>query len=445
MKIAKSILLYIAVFIVAFFGLFFISIGSATIPQEQIKPHMMESAKYMCTRDSVFRIIDYVKASQIDRYADSITLSIAHQLDEEKPLASSMWTSFYGETSQYMNHYLLESVANDLPADHEYLRYWHGSAAMMRILHQFCNIRTIYIFHAILLIALGFLLVLLLIKNRYQVEAFAFVFSMILVSAWYVPLALEYTYSFLCMLIISILAVVCALRKQYQLMGILFLISGMATVYFDFLTTETLSLLIPLILIIRIDNRQEAVNININVRNYRNWLHTIQYVLLWGIGYLGMWVMKWICASFVLKINVMPYVTEHIAERIGGPVTSLEFTGNMYIDAIIRNVRCLFPYEFGILGAVLVIAFLFFAIMLPAISGKVSIRNKVNMSNILLLILIAVIPFIRFLILHNHAYRHYTFTHRALAATAMAIVLIVFEIVEMNRKSNRKAVPNETT
>ena len=40
----------------------------------------------------------------------------------------------------------------------------------------------------------------------------------------------------------------------------------------------------------------------------------------WAFGYVGTWISKWMISSLVLKENVMPYITEHIAERLGGDV-----------------------------------------------------------------------------------------------------------------------------
>ena len=444
-----SLVKYMLVFIASFFALFMLIVGAARIPQTQIKTNMQKSAEVMTKRDSIYMLVDFLNASKIDHYADSITLGIAYYLDETNPVESSMWAKYYGNQSQSMNALLLESVKKDYPPNNEYIRYWHGSAALMRIFHLFWSINIIYIFHAILMAIIGFILVLLLIRGGFKPEALVFILSMIVVNAWYVPLALEYTYSFLCMLIFSIIAVMLAYRKKYQWIGGLFLLSGIVTVYFDFLTSETLSLVIPLLLVLRIREHQRLQSINdhdTEMITQGNWLLAIQSVILWLIGYLGMWAMKWACASVILKIDVMDYVTDHISERIGG--MDLISSNNIYLDAIIRNLKCLFPYEFGISGAILIIAFLFLVIVLPVAKGSITIRSQINKSNVFLYSLLALVPFIRFLILHNHAYYHYFFAYRAFAGTVMAICFIIFEIVESNNEGKilkRKAVPHETT
>lgn len=103
--------------------------------------------------------------------------------------------------------------------------------------------------------------------------------------------------------------------------------------------------------------------------------------LVWGFGYVGMWVMKWVMASLILGENVMPYVTEHIGERLYGDIGVSQLT---YICGW----------------------------------------------HILMYMLPGLVPYIRYLVLHNHSYLHCFFTYRAQMATVLAIVLILEEVVD---------------
>lgn len=403
-------------------------VGVAIIPRERIKTNMLESAEYMCESPTQWLLTDWIHASQIDHYADCITLSIAYELDESRPLQSAMTTSFYGYQTTAMNTMLLESVRDDLSATTEYLRYWHGSAAAMRLLHLFWNIKTIYMFHAILMAAVSLILIILLFKNGFREEAVAYVLAMIIVSSWYVPLCLEYTYTFICMMVSAIIGFILALKHKDQWLGLFFMITGMVTVYFDFLTTETLTLLIPLLLILRVWSRQGREE---------KWVYSLKFGIAWSAGYLGMWMMKWLTASIVLGENVMPYVTGHVSERISGTVNGYQMTGNTYIDTLLLNLRNLFPYEYGLSGAVLVMVFVFVLIVIPVVAGRVRLKEKVSCSNVALFVIIGLIPYVRFLVLHNHSYIHNFFTYRAQAATVMAICFVILELIEA---TNRKAV-----
>ena len=419
---------YILIYLISLIALTMFIVGSAMIPEEKIKSKMLKSAEYMCAHEVKYMVLNFDPSSEIDLCTDCVTLSIAYQLDEHHPYISSMWTSFYGIPNQQMNQYLLESIKEDLPADHEYLRYWHGSAALMRYLHLMMSIDSIYLLNAILIFTLAVVLIRILLRNKYRWEAVSFIIAMVIVNIWYVPLCLEYTYSILCMLIASLAGIRIALKRRDNLIGPLFLVSGIATVYFDFLTTETLSLLIPLLFILAIKRRNKCTGSGVAL--------TFKCCVLWGIGYLGMWASKWIVASVILQENVMSLVNSHINERLGAPVSGLSF-GQYALAAIGKNLKALFPYHYGIWGAVLILVIILVAVIFPTLTNRLRLRTNINYKSILLYMLLSVIPIIRFVILRNHSYIHYFFTHRALASSIVAICFILGELVEINP---RKAV-----
>ncbi len=416
----KQAMKYVISFAAALSVLFALFVSASLVPREKVQANYEESAEFMTERPTSFYFHTFVHGSSLDYYADCITLSIGYNLDSGDPLKSSMWCSYYGENSNMMNEYFRESVVDGKETDKEYLRYWHGSAAMMRILHLLFNIREIYALHVALTILLAVLLLALLLRHGFRAEAAAFLLAMVVVAVWYVPLCLEYTYSFFCMFAASIVGLGLALKGKDSWIGPFFLITGMVTVYFDFLTTETLSLLVPLLLILRVRKRQGR----------EKWLFTAKSCAAWLVGYLGMWVMKWALASVILGVDVMPYVKEHVAERLDGKVVGYYLTGNFYLDILLRNLQRLFPYEYGLSGAVLVMAFALAAFVLPAALGKLSLRREISGSNILLYAVIGLIPYVRFLVLRNHSYIHYCFTYRAQAATIIAICFIFFELFE---------------
>ena len=296
----------------------------------------------------------------------------------------------------------------------------------MRVLHVFWNIRQIYIFHFILMAALLLILLIQLIRQKYYGEAISVILAMIVVSVWYVPLCLEYTYTFLCMLTASIIAVHLAIRRKYQRFSLFFLAVGMVTVYFDFLTTETLTLLVPLLLALRIRQRQDYQSGKIE------WILAFRCCISWLVGFACMWVMKWVSASIVLGQNVMPYVNDHISERLDGYVGLS--TGEYIAQTIIRNLKILLPYEYGIAGAVVLMICLLLGVVLPVLLGKITLKKKISGTAILLYIALGLIPFLRFMVLLNHSYIHRFFTYRALAASILALCFIVLELVEKNEQ-----------
>lgn len=419
MRIIKGSLKYIAVFLVVLALLMGLLVCTAFLPKSAIKENVRESAEFLCEGELFGEIIEGVEGSKIDRYADSILLGIAYQYDNEHPLTSVMWSSYYHNEFQNENENLLEAVTKDYGPNQQYLRYWHGSNVVVRPLLVFFSIEQIYVLNGILLALLFIWLVVMLWKRKAYVPVVGLVAGLVLTSSWFVPFSLEYTWTYYLMFIMSILCTKLAFSGRWNLLGYCFLIAGMVTNFMDFLTTETLTLLVPLLLVIWIDvNIEKTHAFPIIVKN------TVLNICKWGIGYVGMWMMKWGIASVVLKENVMPYVAGHIVERTTGNIGIgvLQYM----MKAISTNIKCLFPFEYGDLGAL--IGFVFLGAVVYV--GYVYHKNDILRERVLLYGAIGCVPFVRYLALLNHSYLHDFFTFRALFATILALVMILAEVVE---------------
>ena len=147
-----KIISYVSVFIITALLLFGMLVLSAKIPKASLKKHMLESAEMLCERDTYFRVIPGVDSSTLHRTADAVLLSIAWQFDENNPVESVLWSSLYryGETEENNNN-LLDSIKYGYEPNIQYLRYWHGSALVVRLFHLIGSLRQMYISGAILM------------------------------------------------------------------------------------------------------------------------------------------------------------------------------------------------------------------------------------------------------------------------------------------------------
>lgn len=426
-KKIKSLTSYILIIAVSVALLAGFLLASAYIPQKWIQKHMEESADILSEHDRIWYMIPGVESSQNHLYADAITANIAYHFSDDNPLESVMWARYCWQDGD-VNTSFRTSVQNHLGAETQYLRYWHGSAAVVRLLHLLFNIRQIYWLHAFMIMGLLAALLVLLIKNRMYAEAAAFAFSVIMVSVWFVPFCLEYTWTFLCMLTASVTGVQLVLKGRRNLFGVFFLITGIVTVYLDFLSTETLTLVIPLLLVLRAMEKHGG-----NSGEGGNpWILALKSSALWAIGYAGMWVSKWLLASAVLYKNVMPYVGSHIGDRISGTNPDGSLAG-FIAGAIFRNVKCLLPFDYGMIGAAILLVTIAVFIVLPVVMDKVTVRSNIDKKIIALYFLIGGIPILRFAVLRNHSWYHRSFTFRALAGTLLALCFIITELIEWKR------------
>ena len=414
MRILKRSLRYIVIFCGTVALLTGILVLSAMIPRSAIQKNAEESAQYLCEKDVFFDMVGGADGSRIDRYADSILLAIAYQYDDERPLDSVMWSAYYFTEYKNENENFLDAVTEGRGANKQYLRYWHGANAIVRPLLTFLNLRQIYLLDGVVLAALIVALFVILIKKRAYVSAIAVAAGLIMTAVWFVPFSLEYTWTYILMLIISVVGVSLAFHNRYKSLGILFMLSGMVTAYADFLTTETLTLTVPLLLVLWVAKTWESGAVwKAPLKSAGKW------ALLWGVGYAGMWAMKWVIASIVLSENVLPYVSEHIGERAG---ISYGIGIFKYIFVGIgKNIRCIFPWEYGVFGVIAGI------VIVGAFAYTVYVyrSKKPDWRSALVFILIGLVPYVRYAVLVNHSYLHYFFTYRAQMATVVAAVFVL--------------------
>ena len=411
---------YVAVYIITAVVLAASLTASALIPRSALYDNMVSSARLLCQNRVFYNIFDDVESSKIDRYADSILLSISYQLDSEDPLGSAMRTAYYYTPYENENVNFRLSLENGFEANTQYMRYWHGSAIFVRLSHLFTDIKGMYVISALLIINLTALLLVLLIKNRYFVCAVGVVCAFAAVSIWFVPFSLEYTWVFIVTLVMSVITVPLARKNKEGVLLALFLVCGMVTNFLDFLTCETLTLLMPLLIAVYIRRGE----------NVKNMWFSIKSAVLWGIGYVGIWVTKWISAAVVMGEDVTPYLSGHIAERFG--VKDEELSPLFILEGLWKNITCLFPAGYGpwgILASVVILvglAYLCFVYRKKGADGKA----------MLLYAVIGAVPFVRFIVLHNHANLHFFFAYRALAATVLAVCFIIAEIIGVGRVGN---------
>ena len=348
-------------------------------------------------------------------------LNIIYCIDTEHPLSSAMEAKYYSERPEKKEEnkkisYDFEKMReNKEVGNTQYLRYWHGYIGIIRILLVFFNLGQIYIFNAIILSVLTIILIVLLIKNKAYALIISFITGLIMCAVNVVPFCLEYTWMFYIMLITSILAVFW--KDNIKRLNTLFFITGILTCFFDFLTTEIITIIVPvlIVLILRVKEKK--------IKSFKQGIiFVIQSMALWGISYICMWITKWILASIILHINAFEYVISNATERINGEIYAVSAKALPW-KAIERNLFTLYPLNTQKnIKKLLIIPICIFIFEVIFIRKKD--LKKLWLSGLLLLI--SIIPYVRYAILANHSYLHYFFTFRSQIITVMAITLAIF-------------------
>ena len=438
MQTVKSALRYCAVWIVTAVLLIALFFLTASIPREAIQTNMEESSKYLRQKGSAFPLaIVGVNCSKADYYADAVLLNVAYYLDPEHPAESISWARFYSEDDHNWNGMVLEylptAVEKQPVPNQQYLRYWHGSLTIVRPLLIWLSIGEIYAFLGTALWLLMGGLIVLLVRSGFRKEALAYVISMASISVWFVPLCLEYLWMFLLMSVTSLITIALSLKQKYRRMPEIFLAVGAVAAFLDFFTTETLTLLIPLAFLFVIRHRQDDSD--------PDWGLAVKCAVLWGMGYIAMWVSKWAFAAVVLKQDVMSYVQGSINEHLG--LSEQLSLPALWLKSIRLNVRNLFTLNYGIIGAVLTLLLFFCLVFVPVLTGRISLRREIQKKWVLLYLGIGAVPFLRFVVLSSHSASHGWFTYRALAASILALILVFYELTDINFNWKQKGSAQE--
>ena len=422
----KKILEYLLVFIMTLIILFFGLALTAKIPKTKIEENLKKSASYLEKNSGFKRVQPGREYTYLHLYADSVILNIINCIDTNKPIESIMWANYYEIIKMDINNDFIEVVQENKEPNQQYIRYWHGSMLILRPLLVFLSLEQIYKVNYISITVLA-LILLIIIWKRSKKLAIAYLLSMIMIAFPIVGMCLEYVWTFYIMLISSIIAI--NIKKEKNLYK-LFLVTGMITCFLDFLTTEIITLFVPLILILGIKKeKNEIINFKDAVKLF------FKSCVLWFIGYAGMWISKWILASLILNINAIDYVKDQALLRMNG-LQGLNSAKEMYIGAITNNWHTLYPINivkktselWWMLGGLVT----FFILI---IDWKKIKNNKES----LIMLIIAVMPYLRYLVLANHSYRHSFFTFRSQMISIMALTYFILDNCRLKDKITKLA------
>lgn len=416
----KSILKYAFILItviIAMLGLMVMS--TYFIPREKIEDNIKSSITPLALGQEMKKIGTKNYYSYLHIYADEILLNIMYCADTSKPLESVVEAKYYKKTL-FPN--LKEAIEKESNGNTEYMRYWHGSTLIIRPLLMFFNISQIYKIFAGIFIMLIIILCIILIKKKSYLLIIAMAIGLFITKSIFVPFCLEYTWTYLIMFI-AIIASIILEKKGNDKINLLMFIVGIFTCFFDFLSTETITFLVPILFIFTIryqENRIESLKKELN--NITVW------IILWLLGYSLMWISKWLIASIVLHINSLDFVISKAMYRINGTPNETN-SGKMIINALKLNVLTLYPIsrmKKPIIAAVILIAIIIGCLLLKK-------KDKKYLLTGLIPICIGIIPYIRYLVIASHSRGHYMFTFRAQLTTIIAVIIAMYIIVDKNK------------
>lgn len=433
----KKIIKYVLIFITTVSILFFLLVLTAKIPKKAIEKNIKDSILFYEKHTGIDRIKIGYFDTYIHYYADTRKLNILYNIDSKHPIKSILWAEYYQKVNIDSNNDFIDMLTNDRKTNTNYLRYWNGCLLFLRPLLIVFNMENIYLINKILLIIL-FIVLFIMLFLRSKKTAIIYLLSLIITSSWYVSYCIEYSVMFYVMFITSIIALIIDKKgssNQDSKLFVLFFITGIITTFFDFLTTEILTIFVPLLFIILIRKEEGRLG---NLKSLI--IFCLKACILWFVGYGLMWVAKWVLSSIILNINSFDYVKRNLTMRFNG-LQGVRDHSTLYKNVIPRNI-----FSIGIMNYIkrnfynwkVKYAVVVFISLVLVFTNWKKMKNK---KYLLILFVIALVPYARYLILANHSYRHIMFTFRDQIIT---LIVLIYTFVDCFNKEllNKKVTIN---
>ena len=420
--IALCLLCWAAVLAVCF-GLL---CAAAAVPNEKLTDNLVASCDKLAAREPHEMTLKGHYASVCDNYADAVLLGVAANMSSDDVPRSAIDTKYYDDN--FGPAAGIRATINGLEPTVDYTRYWHGSLVFVRPLLALTDISGIRIIGAaaILLLLAGD--ILLLVRKKHTAAAVILGVSACLVHIWFVFTTLEYMTVFIIML--AALPLYVRLAENRPALAIVSAGVGTATAFADFLTAETLTLLVPLTVSFFI-----AAEKGEKPDERGSLLTTVSCAAAWGAGYLLTFGAKWALASAVLDRNISEVAFAAAEKRFFGMEGDISSPLELFVSSLGSNFSALAPVGSKISAAGAVIWLAVFAAVCMVVYRLD--KRKHNLPKAAAII-IAALPVIRFSVLMNHSYMHSYFTYRALMASIMALLGLMWYRVGGSHSAKKK-------
>lgn len=414
---ARKILIHIGAFAAAIALLWGALILTSLIPNESIKDNMLKSAESYIDPDP-FSFENGKKYNAVsDNYADVILQNILWNIKSDDPFVSSLDTKYF-DGDEFGVNWGYYATINGYQPNTDYTRYWHGSVVFIRPLMLFTDVKGVKLvgFSAAVLLALT-VCGLLLRKKQYFAAA-AFALSLIFVQFWNVRLSLEYL-PMMNIALIGCICFICLEKKGDTALTVLSVIFGAMTAFFDFLTAETLSVLLPLLLVFIIREQENRLG-----QLRESLLLSVKCGGCWAAAYGGTFLVKWTAATAVTGENKFEAALKSAEKRFAGTADEMPFVKQLFF-APLANLSTMFGGEERVDGGKIIVGLLLTALVFGGIYF-IFRRRRANKPVTIICLILGLLPYFRYMVLNNHSYLHEFFTYRAQAASVLALCAIVW-------------------
>lgn len=422
-RVVRCVLIFIATAACCFL----LQIASSVLPAQTIHSHISKDLSHFNAYTNVsFRIAEDMKYGQ-DDYTDSIMLNMAAPYADQSIMQRAFSATYYDGPNHVPTEGLLLRAQSWNQANNQYLRYWCGFITPLRFLLLFATYSQIIGINIFLLLALTLTNVVLLWRRVGPFVALSFLVVLLLGGALAVPFSIQFVGVFY----IALLAILAILlwSKTYYVWSFapeLFIIIGVLTVWIDFLTAPLVTLGLPLLVALLLDDERRPFVI-------------IASTLSWVMSYGIFWAMRWLLAiQMYPQSGIFSSVSTGLATRTAqGESIGYKFAALGANFAMLSDFPRLNFGADATLRSVIVVCAICLILLALVVFWAID-SFKPSFKTFAYCFVVGLYPLVWYVALANHSTKHVWFTYRSLTITLFAIVCLAYELKPFSGLSQRK-------
>lgn len=392
------------------------------IPKEAMLPNVRTSIETF-EKEGIYYCLFDSPGSRLDNFTD--VFMVGNTITSKgKGIIDDAMSNYRTSGSGLNNIQSLRAyVDNESISFWSYGRYWHGYLVFLKPLFTIFSYSQIRYLNVLFQVGLIAAICVALTKRGLARLCLPIVLVWYLLCPPAVMMSLQFSSVFYiafgaCLLIILF-------HKHFEKKGYpyFFIVVGAATSYFDLLTYPMLTLILPLVVVLAMQNDK-------NRKLVASLVSLVKCGVAWGVGFLGMWFGKWCIASLLTGADYISQSLSQIATRTSATTSAGEQVA--ITEGLKRSLETLLtpPVLFGLgLAAVLCIV----------LAVKKQKQVKFSFAGYVPFILLSLVPIVWLLITCNHSTVHFWFAYRNLAAVVFA--LFVGILVSIQTPALASAIP----
>lgn len=388
------------------------------LPVESARNHVQESLYEMIdikndANGSLFRkSLVELKVSFTD------TLMVQNALEKvegKSPIAHAMYIFHHDVQDDETTWLTEESIGIFLKEGtdnlflREYSKYWHGYLVYLKPLLMCMSWEAVEVFLIVLQMALLIAIMAIAFYKRQPLLGLSVACAFLFMKPISVLISLSMNVCWLITLTaILVLLIFYDKIEQKNRRDEVFLLIGMLTAYMDFLTYPIVTLGLPLCFYLVQDMDKK-------MHWWRRVKQAFWICACWGVGYIGMWGMKWVVAELTCQTGTLRQAVWSVIYRTG----PLDGYGSAF-TGIPRTIRDVLGQYDSVVYAI-VFAVLVAAAMVSVILCLIKARNADWFVSVACLVVVGLFPFVWLALTQNHTAIHCVFTFRIMAVSVMAL------------------------